>query len=121
MKDEWGRNLDAVIEAIRSADPDIVGLQEIASPGQLWDIAEALDMNHSFVGHYTGSDPAPGWGVGILSKYPITSSSKATLSEYRNFIIATIDVGTRKISVANIHRWHLEFTEESMPFLTAES
>ena len=116
----WGRNLNAVIDAIRSADPDIVGLQEISGPGQLREIAQALDMNHSFVGHDTDSDRTPGWGVGILSKYPITSSSSVTLSENRNFIIATIDVGTRKLSVANIHRWHLEFTEESMPFLMAE-
>ncbi len=120
MSAQWGRNLNAVIEAIRSADPDIVGLQEVAGPEQLREIAQALDMNHSFEGYDTGSDLAPEWGVGILSKYPITSSSGVAMSENRNFIIATIDVGTKIISVANIHRWHLEFTEESMPFLMAE-
>ncbi|MDA1326725.1 MAG: endonuclease/exonuclease/phosphatase family protein [Proteobacteria bacterium] len=120
MKDQWGRNLDAVIEAIRSADPDIVGLQEVAGPGQLRDIAQALDMNHAFVGHDTGNDLPPLWGVGVLSKYPITSLTRAALSENRNFIKTTVDVGTRKISVVNIHRSHLEFSEVSMPILMGE-
>ena len=120
MKAQWGRNLDAVIDAIRSADPDIVGLQEVAGPGQLWNIAQALDMNHAYVGHDSGSAQGLRRGVGILSKYPIVSSRGPALSENRNFIIATLDVRKKKVSVASIHRSHLEFTEESMPFLMAE-
>jgi endonuclease/exonuclease/phosphatase family metal-dependent hydrolase len=120
MQSQWGRNLDAVIDAIRSADPDIVGLQEVAGPGQLWNIAQALDMNHAYVGHKTGNSPALKRGVGILSKFPIVSSRGAALSENRNFVIATIDVGKKRISVASIHRSHLEFSEESIPFLMAE-
>lgn len=120
MSAQWGRNLDAVIDAIRSADPDIVGLQEVAGPGQLWNIAQALDMNHAYVGHDAGSGQARQRGMGLLSKYPIVSSRGASLSENRNFIVATISIGKTNISVANIHRSHLEFTDESMPFLMAE-
>lgn len=120
MKDQWGRNLDAVIEAIRSANPDVVGLQEVAGPDQLRNMARALDMNHAFVGHDTGNDRPPLWGVGVLSKYPISSLTRAALSENRNFIKATVDVGTRKISVVNIHRSHLEFSEASIPILMGE-
>lgn len=116
MSDQWGRNLSAVIDAIRSADPDIVGLQEVAGPDQLREIADELDMNQVYVAH----DENANRGVGILSKYPIVSSRGAALSANRNFIVATIDVGTKKILVASILRWHLEFTEESMPFLLAE-
>jgi len=120
MRDQWGRGLGAVVEAIRSADPDIVGLQEVAGPEQLWKIAQVLDMNHAFVWHETGSDVKPWSGVGLLSKYPITSSTPAAMSDNRNFIIATIDAGTKKISVVNIHRWHLESSEDSMQFLMGE-
>jgi endonuclease/exonuclease/phosphatase family metal-dependent hydrolase len=120
MRDQWGRNLNAVVEAIRSQDPAIVALQEVAGPDQLQELAQALGMNHAFVEHETGSKQPPWWGVGILSRYPITSTLKAALSENRNFIIATIDVGPRQIAVANIHRSHLEPVDASMPFLMAE-
>lgn len=120
MRSQLGRNLDAVIDAIRSANPTIVGLQDVAGPDQLRKIARALGMKHAFVPHDPDRDPDVQRGVGILSKYPIISSSRVTLSANRNFIIATLDVGSNKITVANIHRSHLEFTEESMPFLMAE-
>ena len=120
MRSQWGRNLGNVIEAIRSKDPDIVGLQEVANPGQLRQIAQALDMNHFFVWHETGTTLKPYWGVGLLSKYPIKSSLRAALSDDRNFIVATIKVRDRLISVANIHRSHHQFGEESLPILLGE-
>ena len=120
MKSQWGRNLDAVIEAIRSADPDIVGLQEVAGPDQLRQIARALDMNHVFVWHETVGNQKPWWGVGLLSKYPITSSVRASLSDDRNFVIASVDVGPRNISIVTLHRSHLEFSEQSLPILMGE-
>jgi len=67
MRAQWGRNLDAVIDAIRSADPAIVGLQDVAGPGQLREIAQALDMKHAFVPHDPDREPEASWGVCILS------------------------------------------------------
>jgi len=120
MNAEWGRNIDAVIDAIRSANPAIVGLQEVAGPDQLREIAQALDMNHAFVWHEAEGDPKPWWGVGILSKYPIITSEHAAMSDDRNFIVATIGIGPKKIAVANVHRSHLQSGEDSVPLVVAE-
>ncbi len=120
MSSEWGRNLDAVIDAIRSVDPDIVGLQEVAGSSQLREIATALNMNFAYVGHDTGSALEPWWGVGVLSKHPITASKDVVMSEERNFIITTVDTGGRKIAVVNVHRPFLEIEETSLRKLMRE-
>ena len=41
----WGRNLDAVIAAIRAGNADIIGLQEVAGVPKARKIADALNMN----------------------------------------------------------------------------
>ncbi len=41
----WGRNLDAVIAAIRAGNADIIGLQEVAGAPKARKIADALNMN----------------------------------------------------------------------------
>ncbi len=120
MRPEWGRNLAAVIDAIRSVDPDVVGLQEVAGSSQLREIATALNMNFALAWHDPGSAPEPWWGVGVLSKHPITASKNVVMSEERNFIIATIDAGGREIAVVNIHRPFLEIEETSLLTLMRE-
>jgi endonuclease/exonuclease/phosphatase family metal-dependent hydrolase len=120
MSDQWGRNLEDVINAIRSENADIIGVQEVAGPDQLREMAQALDMHHVYVKHDTVDNRPSWWGVGILSKYPITSTAKRAMSDTRNFIIATIDVGSKKIAVATIHRNHLEFSADFLPILLGE-
>ena len=120
MSSEWGRNLDAVINAIRSVDPDIVGLQEVADSSQLREIATALNMNFAFVWHDRGSALEPWWGVGVLSKYPITASKDVAMSEGRNFIIATVDTGGREIAAVNVHVPYLEKEKTSLRTLMRE-
>ena len=120
MSSEWGRNLDAVINAIRSVDPDIVGLQEVADSSQLQEIATALNMNFAFVWHDRGSALEPWWGVGVLSKHPITASKDVVMSEGRNFIIATVDTGGREIAAVNVHVPYLEKEETSLRQLMRE-
>jgi len=44
----WGRNLDAVIAAIRAGNADIIGLQEVAGVPKARKIADALNMNFVF-------------------------------------------------------------------------
>ena len=94
----WGRELGGVIEAIRSVDPDIVGLQEVAGASQIKKIAKALNMNYAFELHDTGSSREPWWGVGILSKYKILSSKGLQISSGRgntkHIVIASVDLVT---------------------------
>ena len=104
----WGRNLDAVVSAIRSVDPDIVGLQEVAGTSQIKKIARALNMNYAFEWHQTGSSRSPWWGVGILSKYPILSSNGTQISSgagnTKHMLSVKIRVGNREIIVSSIHK-----------------
>ena len=104
----WGRNLTAVIEAIRAESPDIVGLQEVAGITQLQMIAHALDMNYAFEWHQTSSSRLPWWGVGILSKFPITTTRGTEIStgpgNTRSILVTTIDTGAGEIAAVSVHK-----------------
>ena len=104
----WGRELDGVIEAIRSVDPDIVGLQEVAGIDQMVKIAKALNMNYAFEWHDTGSNREPWWGVGILSKFKILSSKGVQISSgtgnKKHIVIATVDAGDRDLMFVSVHK-----------------
>jgi len=107
-KMKWGRNLSAVIDAIRASGTDIVALQEVAGVSQMETMAKALDMNYAFAWHQTGSSRAPWWGVGILSRFPITRSRSAEISwgrgNSRSVLIASIATHQGDISVFSIHK-----------------
>lgn len=102
----WGRELDAVIRTIKSTDPDIAGLQEVAGIDQMRAIAAAVDMNFAFSWH--GDGAGRWWGVGVLSKFPISASRRAQISwgsgNTRHIAIATLATGITQIDVASIHK-----------------
>lgn len=104
----WGRELDGVIEAIRSVDPDIVGLQEVAGIDQITKMAKALNMNYAFEWHDTGTNRDPWWGVGILSKFKILSSKGVQISSgagnTKHIVIATVDAGDRSLMFISVHK-----------------
>ena len=104
----WGRIRTAANEAIRAESPDIVGPQEVAGITQLQTIAHALDMNYAFEWHQTSSSRLPWWGVGILSKFPITASRGAEIStgpgNTRSILITTIDSGAGAIAADSVHK-----------------
>lgn len=74
----------AVIRILASGKPDVIGLCEIGQATDLAEIQESLkaagiDLPHS---HYTGgSDPVR--HLGLLSRYPITSTAKPAEMEYQ--------------------------------------
>ena len=104
----WGQNLGDVIEAIRSVDPDVVGLQEVAGVGQIKEIAETLNMNYAFEWHGTGSSREPWWGVGVLSKYRIVATEGVEISSGRadtkSILIANLDAAGRKLTAISVHK-----------------
>ena len=104
----WGQELDGVIAAIRSVDPDIVGLQEVAGHSQIYRIAKALNMNYAFEWHGSKFSESPWWGVGILSKYKIKSArgSHISLAPSKNIVIATVDAGGRDLMFVSVHKDH---------------
>ena len=104
----WGQNLDEVIAAIRSVNPDVVGLQEVAGIDQIRKLANALNMNYAFEWHETGSNRAPWWGVGILSKYKIRHTRGVQISSGRgntkHIVIAIVDAGGQDLMFVSIHK-----------------
>jgi endonuclease/exonuclease/phosphatase family metal-dependent hydrolase len=74
----------AVVAILSRHTPDVIGLCEIGEASDLAEIqqdlkAAGLDLPHS---HYTGgSDPTR--HLGLLSRFPITSTAKPAETEYR--------------------------------------
>ena len=97
--------LEPILAAIRSVDPDVIGLQEVLSNGQARRIAKALNLNYAFSAH-----PArrPWWGVAVLSKYPITDARTVQISSgignSKNASLATVEIGGRFMLFASIHK-----------------
>ena len=101
-------NLAPIVAAIKSIDPDIIGLQEVKGTGQALRLAEALNMNYAYQGHSTGSSRPSWWGVAVLSKYPILKAKGIQISSgkgnTKSAVICTVDIGGHPIVVFSIHK-----------------
>ena len=114
--------LEPIISAIRSVEPDIVGLQEVLLNRQTKKIAKALNLNYTF-------SPHPGnrswWGVAILSKYPIINVRTVPVSYAqrgsRSASIATIDVGGTSMVFASVHKTLDKFLSDGSWFRNLKS
>lgn len=108
LKLKWGRNLPAVIAAVRAVHPDILSLQEVSGADQAREIAAATGMNVSFVAHGNGSERSQAWGVALLSRFPITDTRDVQISsgdgDTRHILIATLDVAGRRLDAVAVHK-----------------
>lgn len=104
----WGVNLPEVINEIRTIDPDIVGLQEVAGLSQARKLGTALNMNYAYVGHKTPRSGGSWWGVAVLSKFPILSSRGVEISfghgDQRTIIVSVLDIGGKSVAFVNVHK-----------------
>lgn len=103
-----GKNIAGVIDAIRSAEADIVALQEVAGLGQAKELAAALNMNYAYEGHLTGSSRPSWWGVAILSKFPIVKAKGTQISSgignTKHIITATVNLAGKPCTFVSIHK-----------------
>lgn len=104
----------AVVEILARHVPDVVGLCEIGEATDLAEIQEdlkaaGLDLPHS---HFTGgSDPTR--HLGLLSRFPITSTAKPAESEYqlagktyainRGILDASVDARGKAYRFVGVH------------------
>jgi endonuclease/exonuclease/phosphatase family metal-dependent hydrolase len=107
LKDDIVLDLKPIAEAIRSIDPDIVGLQEVLGMSQAAELGEALNMNYAYVPH--GIDRyGTWWGVALLSKFPLQRVTRHEISggrgNTRAVLIAEINVFGTKMTLMNIHK-----------------
>lgn len=118
-RDNWGdtssgffkgctKKYDGIISAIRSVDPDVVGLQEISS-SQADLLAKALDMNYSYSSH-NPSGYGSWWGNAVLSKFKMLDAKKIALGgstgKNRSMISAVALVNNTPVIFASIHTDH---------------
>jgi endonuclease/exonuclease/phosphatase family metal-dependent hydrolase len=123
-----GGNLDSIIGVIRTAGPDIVGLQEVdvhwaersAFIDQASTIARTLGMELRYAPIYDfrdsiGGRPPRQFGLALLSRYPIVDFANRGLTRLSTqdsnpvprmqpgFLEATIDVRGSSLRVFNTH------------------
>ncbi len=105
---------EAVVRILARHNPDVVGVCEIGTAADLAELQEklkaaGLNLPNS---HYTGgSDPTR--HLGILSRYPITSTAKPTETEYqlagqtyginRGILDATIEARGKSYRFLGVH------------------
>jgi len=110
------KKLDPVISAIRSADPDVVGLQEVSS-SQAGEIARALNMNYAYSAH-NSSGYGHWWGNAVLSRFQILESETTAIggSAGHNRSIVTAIVLTKGTPTAfvSVHTDHRLDDERSI-------
>lgn len=117
---DWAARRPLLIQAVRDAAPDVIGLQEVLQdaakglPNQAETLAGAL--NQAGLGDYrvvfssTDAEGAPRrYGNAILSRLPIVSHEMkrlAPLDDHRTAVRALIQLGERQIMVVNTHFHH---------------
>ncbi len=107
LKNEKVFNLEPVIEAIGSIEPDIVGLQEVLGERQAAKLGKALNMNYAYVPHGIGKY-GTWWGVAVLSKFPIQEIYRQNISSglgnTRANLIANVTIFRKKIVLFCVHK-----------------
>lgn len=115
------KKYDDIIAAIRSADPDVVGLQEVSN-SQVRLIANALNMNYAYSSHNpSGSSPSGyggWWGNAVLSKFKLVESKRIAIggsgSRNRSMVSAIGLVNGRPIAFMSIHTDHRLYDNRSI-------
>jgi len=118
-REKWGDNTneffrgcnkkyDDIITAIRSADPDVVGLQEVTN-SQVRLIANALNMNYVYRSH-NSSGYGGWWGNAVLSKFKLVESKRIAIGgsggRNRSMVSAIGLVNGGPIAFMSIHTDH---------------
>ncbi|MBC25845.1 MAG: hypothetical protein CMM41_01400 [Rhodospirillaceae bacterium] len=102
----WKKNLPRIAEAIRSTDADVVAVQELLE-GQEKELGSLLEMNYAYARHGIVG-PGDWWGVGILSKFPITSAFRDVLStgsgNTRSNAVVTLEINGQSHVFISIHK-----------------
>jgi len=122
-------DLNTIAQTIRKTDPDLVALQELDSVTirsgktfQLEVLAEMLDM-HYYYGKAIAYEGG-GYGVGILSKYPITEARTIKLPNVPDFEGETRVLALAKVTLPDDRKiyfgsTHLDVTLEDNRLLQA--
>lgn len=96
------RDFDAVMNAIREANPDVLATQEL-SPEMRDMISSTFAEEYPYVIENAWSDPR---GIGIWSRFPMTAGEDRTLEEWEWWVHeVNLDVEGRPVTLFNVHLW----------------
>ena len=102
------KKLDRIVSAIRSANPDVIGLQEVDS-SHVENIAEALNMNFAYSPH-NPSGYGRWWGNAVLSKFKILESKTTPVGGAgeinRSIVTAIALVNGQHTAFVSVHTDH---------------
>ena len=108
--------LDRVIEAIASADVDIVALQEV-NDGQAETIAQALDLNVAYAAH-NAVGYASYYGNAVLSRFHIDYAWRTPIGGHgtlnRGVVTAINSLHGRRVAIVSVHVHHQLAGEHSL-------
>lgn len=114
-REDWPSRLPLIVETLRAADADVIGLQEVLEdaatglPNQADTIAAALG---GYAVRFTSTDAEGSprrYGNAILSRLPILRTDTKTLEpldDWRTAVRVVVDFGGRPIDVVNTHFHH---------------
>jgi len=101
--------LDEIVAAIKSVNPDVVGLQEVYGKKMAKKLSKMLGMEYSYRRH-GDNEHAAWWGVAILSKHKILKTKGYSVFyggdkpyRARALLMSTIDFNGKKITFYNTH------------------
>ena len=102
------KRLDRVVAAIQSADPDVVGLQEVDS-AHVAELAAALNMNYAYSPH-NPSGYGRWWGNAVFTKFEILESQTTAIggseSINRSIVTAIALINEQRTALVSVHTDH---------------
>lgn len=111
---DWPARLPMVLDTLRAAEADVIGLQEVLEdaatglPNQAATIAQTLGYRHVFVS--TDADGLPRrYGNAVLTRLPIVEHDwkrLEPLDDYRTALRVRVQVGDRLVDVVDTHLHH---------------
>lgn len=111
---DWPARLPLVLDTLRAADADVIGLQEVLEdaatglPNQATTIAQALGYRHVFVS--TDAEGLPRrYGNAILTRLPVLDQDwkkLEPLDDFRTALRVRVRVGNRPIDIVDTHLHH---------------
>ncbi|MBB5746273.1 endonuclease/exonuclease/phosphatase family protein [Brevundimonas variabilis] len=111
---DWPNRLPMIVDTLRAADADVIGLQEVLEdaatglPNQAATIAQILGYRHVFVSTDVDGSPRR-YGNAILTRLPIVEhdwEKLEPLDDYRTALRVRVKVGDRPVDIVNTHLHH---------------
>jgi endonuclease/exonuclease/phosphatase family metal-dependent hydrolase len=106
--------LKKIALAIRSLDPDIIGLQEVGGTAQAEFLADSLGMNYVYLSH---QDSRLEWGLAVLSRFKIGKYYGKFIrfdeKKPRVALVCSIELPDSSVTIINVH-FHLGDYDEQV-------